>query len=125
MPRLKPIDRVRKICLALPQATEKLAWGEPTFRTGAAGKMFVMFANNHHSDGRVAIWCKAGPGTQDLLVRADPKRFFVPPYMGPSGWVGVRLEDGIADWSEIAEIVEEAYRITAPKPLLALLDART
>jgi hypothetical protein len=123
VPRLKPIDRVRRICLALPQATEKLAWSEPTFRTGDGGKVFVMFANNHHNDGRIAIWCNAAPGTQDLLVRADPDRFFVPPYMGPRGWIGVRLEDGIADWAEIAEVIEEAYRVTAPKRLLALLPA--
>jgi hypothetical protein len=123
VPRLKPIDRVRRICLGLPQATEKLAWSEPTFRTGDGGKVFVMFANNHHNDGRIAIWCNAAPGTQDLLVRANPDRFFVPPYMGPRGWIGVRLEDGIADWAEIAEVIEEAYRVTAPKRLLARLPA--
>ncbi len=120
MPRRKPIDRLREICLALPEATEKAAWGEPTFRVG--GKMFVMFSNNHHNDGRIAAWCNAAPGTQDLLVRSDPERFFVPPYQGTRGWVGVRLEDGRVDWAQAAEIVEEAYRMVAPKQLLALLD---
>lgn len=120
MPRLKPIDRLRKICLALPEATEQLAWGEPTFRAG--GKMFVMFANNHHNDGRIAAWCNATFAVQDLLVRADPERYFVPPYQGTRGWIGVRLEDGRADWAEVAAIVEDAYRLVAPKRLLILLD---
>jgi hypothetical protein len=122
MPRRKPIDRLREICLALPEATEKLAWSEPTFRV--CGKMFVMFSNNHHNDERVAAWCHAAFGVQDLLVRSDPERFFVPPYMGPRGWVGVRLEDGRADWAQVAEVVEEAYRMVAPKRLLALLAQR-
>jgi hypothetical protein len=122
MPRRTPIDRLREICLALPEATEKVAWGEPTFRVG--GRMFVMSSNNHHNDGRVAAWCNAAPGTQDLLARSDPERFFAPPYMGPRGWVGVRLEDGRVDWAQVAEIVDEAYRVVAPKRLLALLDGR-
>ena len=120
MPRLKPIDRLRKLCLALPEATEKLAWSEPTFRVG--GKMFVMFANNHHNDGRTAAWCNATFAVQDLLVRADPERYFAPPYQGTRGWIGVRLEDDRADWAEVTTIVEEAYRLVAPKRLLALLD---
>ncbi len=83
MARRKPIDRLRQICLAFPEATEKEAWGEPTFRVG--GKMFAMFSNNHHNDGRIAAWCNAQPGTQDLLLRSDPERFFVPPYKGTRG----------------------------------------
>ena len=122
MPRRKPIDRLREICLALPEATEKSAWSEPTFRVG--GKMFMMFSNNHHNDGRIAAWCNALPGTQDLLVRSDPERFFVPPYQGTRGWVGVRLEPERVDWAQVAEIVEDAYRMVAPKRLLALLDQR-
>jgi hypothetical protein len=120
MPRLAPLDRLRRICLALPEATEKEAWGEPTFRVG--GRMFVMFSNNHHNDGRVAALCNATFETQDLLLRADPERFFVPPYMGPRGWVGVHLEPDRADWRQVAEIVEDAYRMVAPKRLAALLD---
>jgi hypothetical protein len=117
-----PLDRVREICLALPQTTEKIAWGEPTFRV--RDKMFVMFANNHHNDGIVGIWCAADDGAQDVLVRADPERFFVPPYMGPRGWIGVRLDDSAVDWGMVASIVEDAYRVIAPKGLAALLYTR-
>ena len=122
MPRLKPIDRLRKISLALPEASEKLAWSEPTFRVG--GKMFVMFANDHHNDGRIAAWCNATFATQDLLVRSDSDRYFIPPYQGTRGWIGVRLEDGRANWAEVAAIVEDAYRMVAPKRLLTFLDSR-
>lgn len=122
MPRLKPIDRLRRICLALPEVTEKIAWGEPTFRVG--GKMFVMFSNNHHNDGRVAAWCNATHATQDLLARTSPERYFVPPYQGTRGWIGVRLEDDRADWGEVAEIVLDAYRMVAPKRLLTRIDSK-
>ena len=122
MARLKPIDRLRQICLALPEATEQIAWSEPTFRVG--GKMFVMFSNNHHNDGRIAAWCNATHATQDLLVRAKPERYFVPPYQGVRGWVGVRLEDDRVDWAEVAELVEDAYRMVAPKRLLTGIDSK-
>jgi hypothetical protein len=107
------LSRVREICLALPEATEKQAWGAPTFR--------VRDKLNHHGDGRLAIWCKAPPGAQDLLVESDPERFFVPPYVGHRGWVGVRLE-GKPDWDAIADLLEDGYRLTAPERLLAALD---
>src|SRR5262249_8016834 len=103
-------------CLALPDATEKLAWGEPTFRVG--GKLFAMFTNNHHGDGRIAVWCKAPAGVQQILVGADPERFFVPPYVGPKGWIGVRLDLKV-DWKEVAEILKDAYTMTVPKPRAA------
>ncbi len=98
------------------------AWGEPTFRV--RNKLFAMFASaeSHHGGGRPAVWCKAGPGNQELMVRAAPKRFFVPPYVGPSGWVGVFL-DGAAHWAELAELLEDSYRLTVPKRLLAQLAA--
>ena len=76
--------------------------------------------NNHHGDGRPAVWCKAGPGNQQLMVKAAPKRFFVPPYVGPSGWVGVYL-DGAVDWAELADLVADSYRLVAPRRLAALL----
>ena len=113
MPRSGPIDRLRKICLALPDAIEKEAWGEPTFR--ARGRMFAMYANNHHDDGRVAVWCKAPLGFQSMIVGVAPKRFFVPPYVGVNGWVGVRLDVEV-DWKEVASVVEQAYRMAAEKP---------
>ena len=113
--------RLRKLCLALPEAHEVEAWGEPTFRV--RNKLFAIYADagNHHGDGRVAVWCKAAPGNQALMVHAAPERFFVPAYVGPSGWVGVWL-DGTVDWPEVAELLRDAYRLTAPKRLRALLD---
>ena len=113
-----PLGKLRTLCLALPQATEKDAWGEPTFRVG--GKIFAMFSNNHHGDGRIAVWCKAPPGVQEILVGADPERFFVPPYVGHKGWIGVRLDRPV-DWEEIADILADSYRMTAPKRLAAAL----
>ena len=83
------LARVRAICIALPEATEKEAWGAPTFRV--RDKLFCHFRDNHHGDGRIAIWCKAAPGDQELLVESRPKLFFLPPYVGPSGWVGMVL----------------------------------
>ena len=110
------LGRIRAICEALPEVTEGEKHGRPCFEV--RGKTFVMFMDNHHGDGRLAIWCKAPPGAQGTLVESDPSRFFVPPYLGPSGWVGVRLE-GKADWAAVAACVEEGYRMTAPKRLLA------
>ena len=116
-----PIERLRALCLALPEAHEVEAWGEPTFRV--RNKIFAMYADagNHHGAGRRGVWCKATHLTQDLLVRTQPERFFVPPYVGPKGWVGVRL-DGAPDWSVVAELLRDAYRLTAPKRLTARLD---
>lgn len=118
--RKSPLPRLRKICLALPEAQEVEAWGEPTFRV--KNKMFAMFAseNTHHGGGRPGVWLKSTHPNQDLLVRSDPDRFFVPPYVGPSGWVGIFL-DGIPDWEMTAELVGDAYRLAAPKKLLARL----
>lgn len=123
MPRARHpgLAQLRRICLSFPEATEKQAWGAPTFRV--RDKLFAHYRNDHHGDGRVAAWVKARPGVQGDLVEMDPERFFVPPYVGPSGWVGVRLERGRVAWDEVAELVAEAYRMTAPKRLLALLDA--
>lgn len=109
------LARVRAICLALPEAEEKEAWGMPTFRV--RGKLFAHFADNHHGDGRVALWLKAEPGARELLVEAAPERFFVPPYVGPRGWLGLRV-DGEADWEEAAELVEASWRLIAPKRVL-------
>lgn len=119
MPRSAPLDRLRKICLALPEATEKEAWGEPTFRV--RDKLFAIFSNNHHGDGRIAVWCKAPPGVQEIVVHAAPERFFVPPYVGHKGWVGINLI-GKVDWKEVAEFMTDSYRLTAPKRLLTQLD---
>jgi hypothetical protein len=116
-----PLSRLRKLCLALPEAHEVEAWGEPTFRV--RNKLFAMYAapNNHHGAGRAAVWCKAAPGNQALMVRAEPGRYFVPPYVGPSGWVGVWL-DRRPDWKEVGELMRDSYRLVAPKKLAALLE---
>ena len=110
---LKPLTRLRKICLALPQAREQETWGEATFRV--RGKIFVVARED--DEGVATFSCKAPPGSQHVLVNADPERFYVPPYVGHKGWVGVRL-DGEPDWDEVAEIVRRSYRLVAPKRLL-------
>ena len=115
-----PLARLRRACLALPEAHEVEAWGEPTFRI--RNKLFAMYAapGNHHGGGRPAVWCKAAPGNQVLMVRAEPERYFVPPYVGPSGWVGVWL-DRNPDWAEVKTLLRDSYRLVAPKKLAALL----
>jgi hypothetical protein len=118
-----PLGRLRKLCLALPEAHEVEAWGEPTFRV--RNKLFAMYAapDNHHGGGRPAVWCKAAPGNQALMVRAEPERYFVPPYVGPSGWVGVWL-DRSPDWAEVKELMDDSYRLVAPRKLVAVLDGK-
>ncbi len=116
-----PLARVRRLCLALPEAHEVEAWGEPTFRV--RNKLFAMYAHaaNHHGGGRHALWCKAIPANQSLMVATRPDRFFVPPYVGPGGWVGVVL-DARTDWAGLADLLADAWRLTAPKRLQPLLD---
>ena len=109
---------VRRICLDLPEATEKLSHSSPTF---FVRRTFVMFHDDHHGDGRLAIWCAAPDGAQALMVESEPERFFVPPYVGHRGWLGVRLDVDV-DWDEVAAFVEDAYRTVAPRKLVALLD---
>jgi predicted DNA-binding protein (MmcQ/YjbR family) len=110
-----PSDRLRAICLALPDAQETQTWGDPTFRVRNR-----IFAMEKRGDGRISVWCKAPPGSQMVLVGADPDRFFVPPYVGHKGWVGMRL-DRKPDWAEVAALVERSYRLIAPKRLAALI----
>ena len=110
-----PIKRLRELCLALPEATEKEAWGECTFRVG--GKMFAMTDNHHHGSEHCSVWVKATPVLQEILVGSDPKRFFKPPYVGHKGWVGVRLDVKNVDWKELAGILEDGYLLSAPKRL--------
>jgi hypothetical protein len=106
------IERLRKIALALPDSSEKLSHGEPTFFT--AGRTFAMIDNNHHGSGHVAVWCNAPVGAQESLVAADPRHFFVPPYVGKSGWLGVRLDSGLA-WPVIKDLIAQAHDTTAAK----------
>lgn len=109
-------EAVREVCLWLPEAEEYLSHGSPNFRV--RGKTFASFCVNHHGDGRVALWLNAPPGAQSLYTQAEPKHFFVPPYVGPRGWLGVHLDKGIS-WKRVAKLVREAYEKVAPRTLSA------
>ena len=111
-----PLDHLRKICLAYPEASEQGGVGDPSYKV--RDKIFAM---QHRVDDRPSMWCKASPGVQDILVNSNPARFFVPPYVGHHGWVGIWLDLEI-DWDEVADLVGESYRMTAPKRLRAHLD---
>ncbi|MEX1196106.1 MAG: MmcQ/YjbR family DNA-binding protein [Dehalococcoidia bacterium] len=113
------IERLREMCLEFPEAVEKPFGGHdaPAFRI--RDKMFAMVSEGGED---VSVWMKALPGAQDILVGGDPGRFFVPPYVGSKGWVGVRLDVGEVPWGIIADLVNDSYRMTAPKRLLKLLD---
>jgi hypothetical protein len=103
---------VRALCGSLPGVTEKLSHGHPTFFVG--GKCFAYFLDNHHGDGRLALWCMAPAGAQAMLVDSNPDHYFIPPYVGHRGWVGVRLDRDNA-WPQIAAVLEAAYAARAPK----------
>ena len=110
------LARIREICLALPETSERPSHGAPTFFVRGK-RAFLMVLTNHHGDGRFALWCAAPAGLQAMLIDADPERFFVPPYVGHRGWLGVRLDRGV-HWDEIAGIVEDAYAEVAPPRLV-------
>jgi predicted DNA-binding protein (MmcQ/YjbR family) len=110
------LERLRSICLAFPEAVEAGGVGDPTFKV--RDKIFAM---RHAMDERPSLWCKAPPGAQAIIVGSDPSRFFVPPYVGVHGWIGLWL-DIEQDWDEVGELVDESYRMTAPKKLQAGLD---
>jgi hypothetical protein len=121
-------ERLRRLCLVLPETTERPSHGESGFFVGTtpkSSKLFVMLDSHHHGADHLGFWCAAPPGAQEALVARDPDRFFRPPYVGHRGWLGMRLEaEGLAepDWAEVDEIVREAYRAVAPKKLAAGLD---
>jgi hypothetical protein len=116
----RALTRVRKICAALPDVEERPSHGAPTFFYKGK-KSFLMFHDDHHGDGRLALWCHAPTGVQDLVVREEPARFFVPAYVGYRGWIGVRLDVNV-DWDEVAGVVRDAYCMVAPKTVVAALD---
>lgn len=120
-----PLERLRKLCLAFPEAHEVTAWNEPTFRV--KNKMFATYASsdNHQGAGRASAWVKARLVTQDLLLRAEPTLYFKPPYVGPKGWVGVWLDGKSIDWNTLEGLLLDAYIMTAPKRLIAQLDNDT
>lgn len=113
-----PIERLRAICLSLPDANERVSHGEPTWFAGK-GKSFAMLDDHHHGAAHLAVWLPQPPGVQAELVDADPDGFFRPPYVGVRGWVGVVLDRPATDWAVVAELVREAYRQVAGKRLLA------
>ena len=111
-----PFARLQTFCLSFPEAAEQETWETPTFRVRSK-----IFAMARRGDGLVSVWCKARPGVQEMLISADAGRFFRPPYVGHKGWIGIRLDDD-ADWEELEDLIEESYRMTAPKRLSAALD---
>jgi hypothetical protein len=115
----KAVERLRAICRALPEVTEKVAWGEFTWR---AGKMFAQMDTHHHGADHVAVWLPARSGVQEALVDEDPIHYFRPPYVGHKGWVGVRI-DRDPDWRAVAGLVREAYREVAAPRLVARMEA--
>lgn len=113
------LDRLRTICGALPEAAEvDGSVGSPVYKV--RDKIFVM---RHPHEGRSSLWCKAPPGFQQTIVEAEPERFFVPPYVGHNGWIGIWLDVDM-DWGFVADLIEDSYRMTAPKRLIKLLDAQ-
>jgi hypothetical protein len=116
MDRARVLDRIRELCLALLETSERLSHGQPTFFVREK-RSFLMVLDNHHGDGRFAIWCAAEEGVQEMLVEADPGRFFRPPYVGHRSWLGVRLDRGV-HWEELTGIIEDAYAEVAPAKLI-------
>ena len=118
-----PLERVRELCLSFPETTERLSHGQPTWFVRDK-KTFVMYLDNHHDDGRLALWCAAPEGMQAALVHGEPEHYFVPPYVGHRGWIGVRLDRDLG-WNEIAGAIEEAYATVAPRRLVERAVAET
>ncbi|MCA1736549.1 MAG: MmcQ/YjbR family DNA-binding protein [Actinobacteria bacterium] len=117
---MNPLDELRRLCLGLPETSERLSHGEPTWFVSGK-KVFVTYADHHHDD-RLGFWCAAPAGFQERLVADRPDRFFRPPYVGPRGWLGIYLDVPV-EWDEVADIVEAAYRQVATKRQAALLDS--
>jgi len=118
-PSSPAVERLRKLCLALPEAEERLSHGEPTWFSGKGkAKVFAMLDDHHHGAKHVSVWLPAPLGAQEALIARDPARFFRPPYVGPSGWIGVVL-DGGPDWDEVARLVREGYLLAAAPRLRA------
>ena len=121
--RRSALERLRQLCLALPETSERPSHGAPSFFVREK-KCFLMLVDNHHDDGRFAMWCAAPSGAQAALVKADPERFFVPPYVGHRGWLGVRLDVQI-DWKEVEGILRDAHAEVAPVTALSRSSKRT
>ena len=121
MPKDHPaLAKLRKLIATLPETSEKISHGAPTWWGGR--KTFATFHDNHHGDGRVAVWIKSTFEEQTTLVEAKPEVFFVPPYVGPSGWVGVRLDRKKVDWEGVRDLLEDGWRMVVTKRALKKLD---
>ena len=118
---MEQLDALRKLCLALPETTERLSHGEPTWFVRDK-KVFITFDNNHHDAGRIGFWCAASPGAQEALVDSAPERFYRPPYVGHRGWLGVRLDVDV-DWGEVEALVRDAHGLIAPKALARQMES--
>lgn len=118
-----PVEQLRRIALALPEACERVSHGEPSFFAGSrkSSRQFVAVDDHHHGRAQLTCWCAAAPDAQEELIAGDPEHYFRPPYVGHRGWVGVRI-DNEPDWAEVAEIVRDAYRQVASKALRTQLD---
>jgi predicted DNA-binding protein (MmcQ/YjbR family) len=119
---LPTLARVTRICLALPETTREMMNLHAKFLVRK--KIFTYFLNDHHGDGIVGINCKVLPGDNAALIASDPKRFYMPAYIGSRGWVGLRLDVGDVDWEEVGEMVAHSYRLVAPKSLAAAVKLR-
>jgi hypothetical protein len=120
MPKKEAIlDQVSRLCLAMPEAAREIHGSHASFLVRK--KTFAYFLDNHHGDGILGINCKALPGDNLALIAADPERFYMPAYIGPRGWVGLRLDKGEIDWDEVSEMLKLSYKLTAPKKLAAMI----
>jgi hypothetical protein len=118
-----PLTRLRAVCLSLPEVTERPSHSAPTWFVRGKKSFVMLWADGHHDQHFPHLWCAAPEGAQADLVETEPERFFRPPYVGHRGWLGVRLDRSV-DWDEIAEICRDAYRVVAPKALIARIDAK-
>src|ERR1700727_2489417 len=114
------LGKLTKIALALPETSRKLMGDHASFLVRK--KVFAYFLNDHHGDGIVSTCCKALPGDNECLIAANPRKFYMPAYIGPRGWVALRLDRPTVDWSEVNELVHGSYMQTAPRRLLKLLE---
>jgi hypothetical protein len=115
-----PLERVRRICLALPETNERASHGSPTFFIRDK-RSFVSYMDDHHGDGRLALWCASSTDVQQMLATSRPEQFFVPPYVGHLGWIGVRLDRDLS-WDEIAGVIADAHAVVMdrlPRPRAA------
>ena len=116
------LGELTQICLRLPDAQRTVRGDHADFRV--RGRVFAYFLNNHHGDGRISVCCKSELAENIDRAKHDPENYYLPPYIGPKGWFGMRLDRGAPDWEEVRNIVENSYRIVAPKTLARKIDGQ-